>query len=363
MPVQYKNKKKLLKRQVTIGHQLRFSADNNSDDKNNDINVPVQAKYDASIDERLPDTVTLLTTPEGGKLYLVGTAHFSVESQKDVATIIQAIQPHIVVVELCTARISVINIDENALYHHSTSLSLQDSIDILREYGAYNGLFHILLSKMMAYVVKELGMPPGGEFRTAFEEAKKVPNCIIQLADRSIDITLQRALRELSWWQIIKLTWFAVWLDMHITKQDVERYKKKSVIEQMVSNLREEYPAIEKTFVTERDIYLTYHLQMACMARLTSKGSITPRVVGVVGIGHVNGIVNNWGKIKESDIWPIVQIPPKPLSSKILKFTMNVSLLGAALYMGYKVIPTPSSNMLRSIKSMMEGLLNVNVKK
>ena len=31
--------------------------------------------------------MTLLTTPEGGKLYLVGTAHFSVESQNDVATV------------------------------------------------------------------------------------------------------------------------------------------------------------------------------------------------------------------------------------------------------------------------------------
>jgi len=31
--------------------------------------------------------VTLLTTPEGGKLYLVGTAHFSVESQNDVSKV------------------------------------------------------------------------------------------------------------------------------------------------------------------------------------------------------------------------------------------------------------------------------------
>ncbi|KAG8235565.1 hypothetical protein J437_LFUL013115, partial [Ladona fulva] len=33
----------------------------------------------------LPDTVTLLTTPDGGSVYLVGTAHFSKESQDDVA--------------------------------------------------------------------------------------------------------------------------------------------------------------------------------------------------------------------------------------------------------------------------------------
>lgn len=43
--------------------------------------------YDPTIDTKLPDTVSLLTTPEGGKVYLVGTAHFSMESQEDVAKV------------------------------------------------------------------------------------------------------------------------------------------------------------------------------------------------------------------------------------------------------------------------------------
>jgi hypothetical protein len=43
--------------------------------------------YDPAIDTKLPDTVSLLTTPDGGKVYLVGTAHFSMESQEDVAKV------------------------------------------------------------------------------------------------------------------------------------------------------------------------------------------------------------------------------------------------------------------------------------
>lgn len=35
----------------------------------------------------LPDTVTRLTTPDGSIVYLVGTAHFSDSSKKDVATV------------------------------------------------------------------------------------------------------------------------------------------------------------------------------------------------------------------------------------------------------------------------------------
>ncbi|XP_024227215.1 traB domain-containing protein isoform X3 [Bombus impatiens] len=362
MPVKYKNKTKFSKRREVVGHQLRFSTHNETNYKSSDIAAFIQPEYDASIDEKLPETVTLLTTPEGGKLYLVGTAHFSVESQNDVAMIIQAVQPHIVAVELCKTRIDVININEEALYRNATDLSIKSLTETIRHYGAYNGLLHIMLYRMVNHVVKQLGMPPGGEFRTAFEEAKKVPNCIIQLADRSINVTFQRALRELSWWEIIKLAWLMVRLDSRINKQDVERYKRKCVIQQMISSLREEYPAIERTFVTERDMYLTYHLQMATAAQHTAEGLKPPRIVGVVGIGHINGIVKNWGKVKASDIWPIIRVPPQPLSSKILKFTIKASLLGATIYMGYKIIPLPSFNALQSIKSSFEGLLEVSAK-
>ncbi len=39
----------------------------------------------------LPDTVKVLTTDEGGKVYLVGTAHFSEKSQEDVSQVVQSI--------------------------------------------------------------------------------------------------------------------------------------------------------------------------------------------------------------------------------------------------------------------------------
>lgn len=42
---------------------------------------------DTNFDDNLPVTVTLLRTPTGGKVYLVGTAHFSLESQDDVAKV------------------------------------------------------------------------------------------------------------------------------------------------------------------------------------------------------------------------------------------------------------------------------------
>lgn len=39
------------------------------------------------LDEGLPSTVTVLNAPDGGKVYLIGTAHFSLQSQEDVSRV------------------------------------------------------------------------------------------------------------------------------------------------------------------------------------------------------------------------------------------------------------------------------------
>ncbi len=102
----------------------------------------------------LPDTVTRLTTPEGSIVYLVGTAHFSDSSKKDVSTVstdclflwtnirstywsnavlilctlfqmIRAVQPDVVVVELCQYRVSMLKMDEKTLLKEAKDINLE----------------------------------------------------------------------------------------------------------------------------------------------------------------------------------------------------------------------------------------------
>ncbi|XP_067203496.1 traB domain-containing protein isoform X2 [Linepithema humile] len=324
----------------------------------NAVNEPIIREYDPTIDQRLPETVTLLTAPEGGKLYLVGTAHFSVESQNDVSKIIQAVQPHVVVVELCRARIGIMQLDEEVMYRYAKNIDYKTIMDTIKKEGLYNGLLHILLLRMAARVASQLGMPPGGEFRRAFEEVKKVPNCIVHLADRPINITIQRAIRSLSWWQTIKLGWHLSMMNDPITQEDVELCKQRSMLDEMIASMKEEFPVLGEVFVKERDIYLTNSLQLACLpCGPANRLLVEPRVVGIVGLGHVSGIVENWGKVKPGDIPPIMRVPPPSLSGKILKFTVKASILGAVIYVGYKVVAVPATIAFHSIKSSVEGLL------
>ena len=45
----------------------------------------------------------------------MGTAHFSKESCEDVRSVIQAVQPDIVVIELCKARTNLLQLDEETI--------------------------------------------------------------------------------------------------------------------------------------------------------------------------------------------------------------------------------------------------------
>lgn len=131
--------------------------------------------------KNLPETVTLLKTREGNNVYLVGTAHFSEESQKDVALVIRNVTPRAVVVELCESRVHILKHDEKTLLEEAKDINLQKIRSVIKTNGVVNGMFYILLLNMSAKLTKELGMAPGGEFRTAMKEATKIPNCFIHL--------------------------------------------------------------------------------------------------------------------------------------------------------------------------------------
>lgn len=76
-------------------------------------------------------------------------------------------------------------------------------------------------------------------------------------------------------------------------------------------------------FVTERDLYLCHSLTVAALPKADETGTAKPvNVVGVVGIGHMLGIKNNWGKVDESQLIEILSIPsskPKAVIKTTIK--------------------------------------------
>lgn len=184
------------------------------------------------VDPALPGTCQVFTSARtGAKVYLVGTAHFSKESCEDVRRVIEATQPDIVMLELCKARTNILHLDEETMLEEAQNLNLERSLEIIKSQGMVQGVMYLLLLGLSSHLTEQLGMAPGGEFRTAFTEAKKVPGCIIQLGDRPINITMKRAIASLSYWQRVKLTWNLLSNKDPITKEEVEKCKDRDLLE------------------------------------------------------------------------------------------------------------------------------------
>lgn len=284
----------------------------------------------------LPETCTLLTTNKGAKVFLIGTAHFSRESQTDVSQVMRAVQPDIVVLELCKSRTNILHMDEETILSESQNLTTQKALQTIREYGTVQGVMYLLMLSMSASLTKTLGMAPGGEFRMAFRESQKIPGCIVHLGDRPIHITLKRALASLTTWQRIKLALNILTSRDEITKEDVERCKQKDLLESMLEEMAGTYPSMSRVFVDERDTFLAYSLRQAADAPFQSGCSEPPVVVGVVGIGHMSGIQQKFNTVKAQEVAQVIQIPPASQTSKYFKMTFKASFWALAAFGLYK---------------------------
>ncbi|XP_011188313.1 traB domain-containing protein [Zeugodacus cucurbitae] len=288
----------------------------------------------------LPSTVTVLDTPFGSRVYLVGTAHFSEESQDDVSYVIRNVRPDVVMVELCPSRVHILKLDEKTLLEEAKNFNFAKIRSIIQTHGYINGIFFILLLQMSAQIAKDLGMAPGGEFRRAFEEIHKIPGCMLHLGDRPIRITLHRALRALSLWQTMKLVWRLTSTDT-ISIEEVEECKQRDLLEKLMQEMAGEFPEFSDVFVKERDTFLCHSLQLAALPQAPIDGSGIPRpvrVVGVVGIGHANGIAEKWGRVDPQSIPAIMEIPPARLSTRIAWFSVKASIGSILLYHTYKIL-------------------------
>ncbi|XP_065300037.1 traB domain-containing protein isoform X1 [Dermacentor albipictus] len=304
--------------------------------------MPMAVKRVRKENPELPETVTVLKTQEGSVVYLVGTAHFSLESQEDVAKTIQETQPDVVLIELCKSRLNILSFDEEVILKESQSMNMEKMMTTIKQNGLVQGIMYILLLSMSAHLTRQLGMAPGGEFRRAVQEAEKVKGCLIHLGDRPLQITLQRALAALSVWQKLRLAWHMITAKDPISKEEVERCKKQDLLEEMLAEMTGEFPALSKVFVRERDIFLAYSLRLAAspMPCMNNPSGEQPTVVvGVVGIGHVPGIVENWDKVSDVDIPPIMRIPEPSLPSKMLKFSIKASLISLVAWGCWKALP------------------------
>lgn len=253
---------------------------------------------------------------EDKEITVIGTAHVSMESADLVEHVIEEERPDTVSVELCQSRYQSI-IQKNQW--QNTNL-----LKVIKEKKAFLLLSNLMLAYFQKKIGKKLGIKPGEEIMRAVQTAKKV-DALIYLADRDIRITLTRIWRFMGLWTKIKLliqfVTSAGSMD-EIKEEDIEKMKKKDILETLLSEIGEAFPVIRRILIDERDQYLVYKIR-------TAPGK---KVVAVVGAGHVPGIHRYWGK--QIDIDTLNYIPPRGKFFNILKWGIPAVIL-VIIFLGF----------------------------
>lgn len=313
---------------------------------------PESSILNESDDLSMPDILTKLNTANGAEVYLLGTAHFSPNSVKDVQKVMRAIKPNIVVLELCRERAFMLTLNEADLLEQNRNLTFEKVRTAIAQKGLAQGLIYIMFIKMSASLTEKLGLAPGSEFRAGANEAHQIPGCSIALGDRSLRVTLARAVASVSAWQKIKLIYQVLMNDAGMTQEEVEKCKEKDILEQLMQELGVEFPGFKRVILDERNIYLAHSIYNCAQNYETSTGP--QKVVAIVGIGHVAGIVEHWGKTKDEDIAKLNEIPETSKTRRFVTKTIKCCSIALLVYVGYRIL-IPSS-IQNSVIEKLSGL-------
>ncbi|KAG7573347.1 TraB family [Arabidopsis suecica] len=276
--------------------------------------------------EEFAKSVMVLTcesTVEGGScdVYLVGTAHVSQESCREVEAVIRSLKPQAVFLELCTSRLSILT---------PQTVKVPTWMEMIDMWKKNHNLFEIVYGYILAKAAKKLEVFPGAEFRVAFEEANKYGGAVFP-GDRPVQITLQRTWGKMPLWHKIKLVYSIVSQAVFLPNpKELEKMLKDmsdaDMLTLVIQEMSKEFPSLMETLVHERDKYMAYYL-----LRLASEHS---SVVAVVGRGHLQGIKKNWNQ--PINIKELLELPTNEsifTVKKILKYLVVV-VAGTAIVSG-----------------------------
>jgi pheromone shutdown-related protein TraB len=257
-----------------------------------------------------------MLTYEDKEVTLIGTAHVSRESADLVSHVIEQEKPDTVCIELCESRYQ--SITQKKKWQET------ELIKVIREKKAFVLLSNLMLAYFQKRIGQKLGIKPGEEIIRAIKSAEEV-GAHVHLADRDIRTTLSRTWRLMGFWTKIKLLTQLITsvgdIDS-VSEEDIEKMKTEDVLEMLLSEIGESFPEIRRILIDERDQYLAYKIR-------TAPG---PKIVAVVGAGHVPGIQRYWRT--PIDLTKLTRMPPKGRFTVIIKWGIP-ALIVALIVVGF----------------------------
>ena len=279
----------------------------------------------------------------GRKITLIGTAHVSKESVEEVKETIKTINPDCVAVELDEKRADSIQ--------NSEKYKELDIVQVLKRGEGFLLIANLILASFQRKMGQNVGVKPGDEMLAAIEVAKEL-NIPTALVDRPIQITLRRAWAKNGFMGRIKLLSTLIasaFSKEEVSAEEIEKLKKQSEMDSMMTELAEYMPVIKEVLIDERDKYLATNIW-------NSQGN---NVVAVLGAGHLPGVEAHLIKMSKNeevaDNSEISSVPPKKVASKIAGWIIPAIVI-AVIVAGFVYGGTKAGSMMLTTWFLWNGI-------
>ena len=279
----------------------------------------------------------------GRKITLIGTAHVSKESVEEVKETIKTINPDCVAVELDEKRADSIQ--------NSEKYKELDIVQVLKRGEGFLLIANLILASFQRKMGQNVGVKPGDEMLAAIEVAKEL-NIPTALVDRPIQITLRRAWAKNGFMGRIKLLSTLIasaFSKEEVPAEEIEKLKKQSEMDSMMTELAEYMPVIKEVLIDERDKYLATNIW-------NSQGN---NVVAVLGAGHLPGVEAHLIKMSKNeevaDNSEISSVPPKKVASKIAGWIIPTIVI-AVIVAGFVYGGTKAGSMMLTTWFLWNGI-------
>lgn len=268
------------------------------------------------------------------QIILIGTAHVSPKSVREVRETIEREKPDIVAVELDANR-----------YKGMTDPDPVESEISFRDVLKPGQTFYYLLYGFLAYMQKkmgeQMGVPPGSEMMAAVETARQT-GAGIALIDRDIQTTFKRFLAKLSFGEKIKMAYTILkgmfFGDGEEEEFDINSMTDQDVVTAMIEEFRHLSPTAASVLIDERDAYLAGNILRTVQAAGQGK-----KIVVVIGAGHRAGVMNYLNDpSKIPNLGELDVIPKKKFSLlKFISYGIIALVLLVFAYILYAVVTSP----------------------
>ena len=255
------------------------------------------------------------------EIYLLGTAHVSNDSSRDVKLLLQSLHPDVIFVELCDQRTSLMEDPPAVLQQLNQTTPFWDKVKEVQfqnNNSKFQSIATVLLTQTQEEYADSLGVELGGEFRAAYHYwrsfdaatttttnsaaaavGSKRPHLI--LGDRPLAITLARCWESLSWFGKLKVLVGLILSTFHKPKPEELRAWIQKILDDdetdllkaSLEDLRKHFPTLERVIIQERDAYMACKLYQLCRGMLVSAARSSTTTTGGLPLPDSHGNHNN----------------------------------------------------------------------